>query len=180
MSVLARIIKSFYHVTGSVNKVTAYIAVVCLAAMMFLTAADVILRLIGKLLSKYFQYYNIQPITGSYELIQFMMVITISLGLAYCGLEKSHVTIDVATSHLPRRTRAIIDSVITVLALIITSIVTWQTCLYITMLQKSHLASSVLLVPVYPFVAIVAFGVAFYTVVLILHFLEYLKAGMTK
>ena len=54
------------------------IGMVSLAAMMFLIAADVVLR-----------YFFNKPITGDYELVQFMLVIMISLGLAYCGLRKA-------------------------------------------------------------------------------------------
>jgi hypothetical protein len=73
----------------------------CLAAMMFLIAVDVILR---KLLDK--------PVTGSYELIQFMMVVTVALAVAYTDIEKSHVTLDLVTPHFPKRARAIIDSIV--------------------------------------------------------------------
>ena len=141
----------------------------CLAAMMFLTAADVILR-----------YSFNKPILGSYELIQFMMLITVTVGLACCGLGRGHVTLDVLASRFPRRTRAIIDSVVGFLGLIIASLITWQTCIYIIMLQKSQVVSTVLLIPMYPFVAIVAFGIAFFCVVLVVHFLEFVLEGMRK
>lgn len=142
---------------------------VCLAAMMFLIAADVFLR-----------YLLNKPILGSYELIQYLMVITVSFGLSYCCLQKGHVTLGLFTSRFPRRTRAIVDSVVGLLGLIVTLLMTWQTCIYIVILQKSQVASTVLLIPIFPFVAIVAFGVAFFGVVLLLHFLEFVREGMRK
>ncbi len=66
------------------------------------------------------------------------------------------------------------------LGLIVAGLMTWQTIIYIPMLQKSGLVSSVLLIPIYPFVAIVAFGIAFYFVVLVLQFLEFIVEGMKK
>ncbi len=169
MSGLERVIKSLYRIIKPVNNIAGSAGMVCLAAMMFLTAADVFLR-----------YSLNKPILGSYELIQYMLVITVAVGLAYCGLEKSHVALDVLTSHLDRRTRAIVDSIVGLLGLIVASLITWQTCIYIIVLRKSQLLSTVLLIPVYPFMAIVAFGIAFFCVVLVLHFLEFILEGISK
>jgi len=169
VSGLERFIKSFYRIIKPISDVASSVGIVVLAAMMFLTAADVILR-----------YSLNMPIMGSYELTQFMLAITVAVGLAYCAVEKGHVSIDIISLRLPRRTRAIIDSVTGLLGLTVAGLMTWQTCIYITMLQKSGLVSTVLLIPMYPFVAIVAFGIAFFCVVLILHFLEFILEGMRK
>jgi TRAP-type C4-dicarboxylate transport system permease small subunit len=142
---------------------------ICLAAMMFLTAVDVILR-----------YTINKPVTGSYELIQFMMVITVALAVAYAAVEKGHVTIDIFTSHFPKKTRAIIDSLVGVLGLGIGIIMTWQACLYVGTLRESHLLSTVLLAPMYPFVGIVAFGLAFFSLTLLAHILEFVALGLKK
>lgn len=142
---------------------------VCLALMMFLTAIDVILR------------YSInKPITGSYELIQFMMAITVAVAIAYTAVEKGHVTIDLATSHFPKRARAVIDSIVGILGLGIAFIMTWQACLYILTIKESQVVSTVLLVPMYPFVGVVAFGLAFFSLVLVLHLLEFIRLGIKK
>ncbi len=169
MSGLETVIKSLYRIIKPVNNIAGSVGMVCLAAMMFLTAADVFLR-----------YSFNKPIMGSYELIQYMLVITVVVGLAYCELENGHVILDVITSHFPRRTRAIVNSITGLLGLIVVSLITWQTCIYTIILRKSQVASTVLLVPVYAFVAIVAFGVAFFGVVLVLHFLEFIRDGIRK
>ncbi len=161
------VIKSFYKIVKPVNTVASSAGMVCLAVMMFLTATDVILR-----------YSLNKPIMGSYELIQFLMVVTVAVGLAYCGLEKAHVTIDIITSRMPRRARAVVDSITGLLGLIVAALMTWQLSIYIGMLQKSQLTSTVLLIPIYPFVAVVAFGVALYCVVLVLHLLEFIMESM--
>jgi TRAP-type C4-dicarboxylate transport system permease small subunit len=168
VSGLEKVIKFLYRIIKPVNIVTGSVGMVCLAAMMFLIAADVFLR-----------YLFNKPIQGSYELIQYMLAIAIAVGLAYCGLEKGHVTIEALTSRLSRRTKAIVNSIMGLLGLIIASLITWQTCIYVITLQKSQVVSMVLLIPIYPFVAIVAFGIAIYSVVLILHFLEFVLEGIS-
>lgn len=169
MNGLEKFIKSFYRIIKPINLVASSVGIILLAAMMFLTAADVVLR-----------YSLNKPILGSYELTQYMLAIIISVGLAYCSIEKGHVNIDILTTKLSTRTRAILDSVTGLLGLIVAGLMTWQTIIYIPMLQKSGLVSSVLLIPIYPFVAIVAFGIAFYFVVLVLQFLEFIVEGMKK
>jgi hypothetical protein len=55
-----------------------------------------------------------------------------------------------------------------------------QTCILITVRIASQLTSTVLYIPIFPFVIIVAFGFILYFVVLIIHFMEYLKEGTAK
>jgi TRAP-type C4-dicarboxylate transport system permease small subunit len=166
---LEKFIKSFYRIIKPINRVASSVGMILLAAMMFLTAADVIMR-----------YSLNKPIQGTYELTQFMLAITVAVGLSYCAVEKGHVTIDLVTTRMPRRMRAIFDCVTGLLGLIVAGLMAWQTCIHITMLQKSGLVSTVLLIPMYPFVAIVAFGIAFFCVVLIAQFLEFIIEGMKQ
>jgi TRAP-type C4-dicarboxylate transport system permease small subunit len=172
MSAVSRleiVLKSLYRIIKPVNNITSSAGMVCLAGMMFLTAADVFLR-----------YSLNKPILGVYELVQYMMCITIVVGLTYCGLEKGHIAIDTVTLHLSRRARAIVNSITALLGLIVASLITWQTCIYIIVLRESQQVSTTLLIPMYPFVAIVALGVAFFCVVLVLHFLEFILEGIRK
>ena len=169
MSGLEIVIKFLYRIIKPVVNIVGSAGMVCLAAMMFLTAADVFLR-----------YSFNKPILGVYELIQDMLAITVVVALPYCELEKGHIAIDTVTLHLSRRARAIVNSIVGLLGLIVVSLITWQTCIYITILRESQLFSTVLLVPVYPILAIVAFGIALFGVVLMLHFLEFVRDGIRK
>lgn len=169
MSGLERVIKYLYKIIKPVNSIASSAGMVCLAAMMFLTVADVFLR-----------YAFNKPILGSYELIQFMLLITIAVGLAYCGLEKAHVTIDTVTSHLSRRSRAIVNSFVGFLGLVVALLITWQACVYAVVLLQSQVVSTALLLPVYPFVAFLAFGAVLFCLVLLLHLLEFVLDGIRR
>ncbi|UCG64349.1 MAG: TRAP transporter small permease, partial [Deltaproteobacteria bacterium] len=72
------------------------IAMGTVAAMMFLTATDVILRYI----------FN-RPISGAYEVIEYMMAILIPFGLAYCALQGGHVSVDLLVSRFPKKIQSI-------------------------------------------------------------------------
>jgi TRAP-type C4-dicarboxylate transport system permease small subunit len=169
MNKLKKIIGILYEKLGPVAAVSNGVSMVALAAMMFLTAFDVIFR---KTLNA--------PIMGSYEIIQFQMGITVALGIAHCGLKKGHVNIDLITMHLSKRVNTILGIITGFLAFVIIGLATWQTCINMLMQARTSVTSTVLMIPIYPFVGIVAFGLALYCVVLIIHWLEYIQQAANK
>jgi TRAP-type transport system small permease protein len=140
------------------------IGLAALTGMMFLTAVDVTLR---KTLNK--------PILGSYEIIQFLMAITISFALAYCALEKGHIIIDLLVMRFNKFWRAIIACFTGFLSLAISIVVTWQLIVYIPQMKDGRTLSPVLLIPLYPFVAVVAFGFLLFSLILLFHFAEFIS-----
>lgn len=166
---LERLIRRSYAALGPVIAIGNNIGLIALAGMMFLVTVDVTLR---KTLD--------MPILGSYEIVKYLMVTTIGLGMAYCGLHRGHITIDLVVSRLPRLARSILGCITGFLTLAVGIVVVWQACVYIPQLQRAHTISPVLLIPVYPFVAIAAFGLALYALVLFIHFGEYLLEVIGK
>ena len=140
-----------------------------LAVMMLLTASDVILR-----------YVFNRGIPGSFELTEYMMAIVVAFGLAYCAVKKGHVKVDLVVARFPQRAQAIIDSVTGLLGLGLFSFITWQCCIYIKVQFASKIASSVLYIPAFPFVAVVAFGSALLTLVLLADFLDFLSRTVKR
>lgn len=169
MSRLERIISSLYRAMKPVSWVANSIGLVALAAMMFLTAVDVTMRKAANM-----------PILGSYELIQFMMVVCGAFGLAHCAIEKGHVSVDLVTSKLSHKARGLIGIITGLIGLAVGIVLTWQAVNYIFILEKSKQATSVLIAPLYPFAALFAFSCALYCIVLLIHFFEFLKEGTTK
>jgi TRAP-type C4-dicarboxylate transport system permease small subunit len=143
--------------------------VVILAAMMLLTASDVTLRYI----------FN-RPIVGSFDLTEYMMVIVVSFGLAYCAFLKGHVKVDLVVSHLPQRVQAFIDSLTGLLGIALFALITWQSYVYMKLLFESGLESTVLLIPRFPFAGLVCLGSALLTIVLLANFLEFLAQAVRK
>lgn len=140
-----------------------------LAVMMFLTASDVTLRYI----------FN-RPISGSFELTEYMMAIVVAFGLAYCAVEKGHVKIDLVVDRFPQRTQAIIDTITSLLSLGLFCVITWQCALQVKMQFDSGLTSTVLFIPAFPFVGVVAFGSAMLCLVLLTDFLDFLSQAVRR
>ena len=164
--------KTAYGINKAIGAISGWInniGKVILAAMMFLTFADVFLR-----------YVFNRPITGSYELTEYMMVIVIGFGIAYCAVVKGHITIDIVVSRFPKRAQAIVDSTTCLIGLGLFYLITWQAAVHLKGHFEGGIASVVLLIPTFPFIAALTLGSAMFTLVLLTHFVEFLSQAVRK
>jgi TRAP-type C4-dicarboxylate transport system permease small subunit len=155
--------------TRSATRVLLALGMVMLGAMMFLTAADVILRYI----------FN-RPVSGAYELIEYMMAIVVPFGIAYCAYQGGHVAIDLLLVHLPKRVQGAIGMITSLLTLGLFVLITWQNLIYIKEQYDSKLTSAVLLIPVYPFIALVTVGTAVFCLILLRDLFNFFIKGATQ
>ena len=130
--------------------------------MMLLTAMDVLLRYI----------FN-QPISGALELTECMMLIVVAFGIAYCAVQKGHVRVELAIERLPQRTQSIINSFTYLLSIGLFSLITRQCIVYMKMMLDDKLTSAVLLIPVFPFVALLTLGMAMFVLTLLVDFIKF-------
>ena len=165
---LDRASDSLYSVVRPVSVVLQGVGAVVLASMMFLTAGDVTLR--------QFKY----PIMGTDDITAFLMAILVSFGLAYCAIRKGHVRVELIVEHLPVRAQAIIDTITSLLGLGLCALITWQSFVNMVSVYTSGATSWTLNIIAYPFAGLVAFGFAWFTLVLLADFLNSLARGMKK
>ncbi len=138
-----------------------YIAICALAAMMFLTFANVLLR-----------YVFNSPIYGGKELIEFLMAIVIPFSIVYCAKTKNHIGVDFIVENFSNRTRKVLNVAMSFLMIVLFIPICWQTFLFIFEEYESGLTSPVLYIPVYPFVAVVALAFFVLTLILIEQFVS--------
>ena len=149
---------SLYKVVSPVSAVLHSVGAGVLAIMMLLTASDVTLRRF-KL-----------PIIGTDDITAFLMAILVSFGLAYCAIKRGHVQVELLVEHLPSRVQAIIDSITTLLGFGLCVLITWQSFANMVSVYHSGATSWTLNIIAYPFAGLVAFGFAWFTVVLLADF----------
>jgi len=166
---LNRVAYSADRVISKISRWLHSVGVSILAAMMLLTFADVALR-----------YVFNRPISGSYELTEFMMAVLLTFGIAYCAVVKGHVTVDVVVSRFPQRVQAIIDSITCLLGLSLFSLITWQCILYAAEKYGSGHGSVVLEIPIYPFIGLIALGSLVFCLALLAHLIEFLSQAVEK
>jgi len=157
-----------YVAVRPVSIVLQGVGAVVLAAMMLLTACDVTLR--------QFKY----PIMGTDDITAFLMAILVSFSLAYCTIKKGHVRVELIVEHLPGRVQAIIDTITTFFGLSLCVLITWQSFVNMVSVYTSGATSWTLNIIAFPFAGLVAFGFAWFTLVLLADFLNAMARGVKK
>jgi TRAP-type C4-dicarboxylate transport system permease small subunit len=120
------------------------IGAACLAGMMMLTCADVLLRAFGR------------PIFGTVDIVKFLAVIVLACAMPYTHQQHGHVGVDLFVQKLGPRGQAIVDSITSLVSGILFGLVTWQMWLYAKELGLKGEVSMAIEIPVYPFIYFVA------------------------
>jgi TRAP-type C4-dicarboxylate transport system permease small subunit len=149
--------------------ILAGIAAGVLTAMMFLIMTDVVLR-----------YVFNSPITGSYEIIQYMMAVLISFAVVYCAYKRGHVSVDIVFDQLPPKPRSIVACLGSLIVLILFIFIAWQNVAYIKETYDQRLTSTILYIPTFPFVAAVAVGFVAICLVMFIEFFSALRGAVKK
>lgn len=145
------------------------LAQVILALMVLLTVTDVCLRYI----------FN-NPITGSYELTEFMMVVLVFASVGFTQSVKDHVSVDLVVTKLPDRVRALLEAITCLLAFGLFALAAWRNVLHTGTTWERHDVSAELFIPVSPFVLFVALGLAVLSLVLLVQFFQSLARVLKK
>ena len=132
---------------GLFSSTLSYLGAFSLFVMMCLTAADVLGRYI----------FN-SPITGTFELTKFLVLILIFSFLANAQAHKMHVTVDLILSRLPKSFRFCIELFNHAMSLGIMALITWIGTERAFELKEVHEVSPNLGIPFYPFAFFLALG----------------------
>ena len=123
-----------------------WVASAAIAAMMCLTTADVVLRLLRR------------PIPGTYEIVGFLGALAISFSLAYTSVEKGHIAVDLLVEKFSRRVQAGVQACNDFCGTFLFAMIAWQSAVYASNLKQSGEVSLTLQLPLYPFVYGIAVG----------------------
>jgi TRAP-type C4-dicarboxylate transport system permease small subunit len=156
-------------ITKTVSYILLVIASFALALMMFLTAADVLLR-----------YLMNSPIPGAFELSEYMMAVLVPFAVAVCAQEKAHVVVDFILMKFPKTIQKIADVLTSILTILFVIAVTYVSLISIGEYFESKITSAVLLIPQYPFVAALALGCGVFALVLIVQFTNLVRKEEAK
>ncbi len=125
---------------------TSQVAQAALAAVMLVIVANIVMRALWK------------PLTGSYELVEIMGALLLSLGLAYCAVHRGHVTVTLLVDSLPNRWQGIVDTLTNTISLVFISLISWGLIQYAETVHRRNLSTSSLDIPVFPVYYLVALG----------------------
>lgn len=154
-------VDSLNRIRGLVARVLLIIGAIILSAMMFLTMTDVVLR-----------YAFRSPVSGAYEIMQFMMAIVIPFGIVFCAHEKSHVSVEVVFDLLPLKIQRFLHCIVSLVVLVLFLLVAWQSILFVNETYETGYTSAVLYIPAFPFVGTIALGFVALSLVLLADFIN--------
>jgi TRAP-type C4-dicarboxylate transport system permease small subunit len=137
--------------------------------MGLLTVADVLGR-----------YLLNRPVAGTLELSEFALALLVFLGLGATGLSGNQVVVDIVSERFPRRLRAISDACNALLGIGFWAVIAWRTVIQAHEVASKGEVSTILAVPVYPFVYAVACGSVVMAVALLGRFLVALPRMVTR
>lgn len=138
---------SMFEKLGLFSSTLSYLGAFSLFVLMGLTAADVLGRYI----------FN-SPITGTFELTKFLVLILIFSFLADTQAQKMHVTVDLILSRFPKAVRFYIEIFNYAMSLAIMALITWIGTQRAFELKEVAEASPNLGIPFYPFAFFLVLG----------------------
>jgi TRAP-type C4-dicarboxylate transport system permease small subunit len=138
------------------NRQASNLAMIVLMAMGLLVVVDVILR----------RLFN-SPLSWTYEVIEVTLTVVVFFTLAYCAVQRGHISIDVLTSRLPPKSRAIVDVFGCFLGIVLFGFMAWCSIRSGIGELASHRVTGLLHIPIYPFIFVVAFGSILLALVLV-------------
>ena len=153
-------------------KILHMIGYFVLFGLMFLTVGDVF----GRKLAGTVSFMN--PIPGTFELTEYALIIIVFFSLGYTQVRGEHISIDIITSKFPKRGQAILDSIMSLVGLVMFGLVAWQGMVYAGRLIEGNNISGVLSIPQAPFAIVVAAGSIVYCLAMLVGFLSNLSKAV--
>ncbi|MFZ5596889.1 MAG: TRAP transporter small permease [Bacillota bacterium] len=145
------------------------IAGLSMVAVMVLIVGNILLRVLGG-----------RPFLGVYEYVVFLTAVMISLSLAHCAVQNGHIAVSFVVERMPLRVQALVDLLMNAITLFFWGLCAWQMGVYAKSTADSGLVSPTTQISSYPFIYLVAFGIATLSLVLLGRALESVKKAVVK
>ncbi|MCD6359112.1 MAG: TRAP transporter small permease [Dehalococcoidia bacterium] len=144
------------------------VALWALAAMMFITCIDILMRSFG------------YPVAGIYEVVGYIGAIAVSFALPRTTATGGHIAVDIVVARFPERVQSVIRAVVSLLGLVLFIIITWQCVVMGFDLVCTGEVSPTLQIPFFPFVFGVACGCAATCLVLLSELMTVLEEWVVR
>ncbi|MDT3701412.1 MAG: TRAP transporter small permease [Thermincola sp.] len=125
------------------------------AAIMFTTTLNVIMRLFGS------------SLRGSVEIVQYLTALGIGLALAYCGFHGGHIAVTFFTDKLPFKAQQFVIVLVEILVAGFLGMTAWQMLLYGQGMQEKNEIALTLGFPIHPIVYLVTVGIVVFLLVVL-------------
>lgn len=152
-----------------VSRGLGILAIAALLSIMLLTVADVFMR-----------YVLNNPIVGSVELCEYLIVVAGFLGVAWCTFKGGHLKVGVIVDRLPPRVQAITDSITLLLGMTVVPLVAWRLFVRAREAQLEGSISFILDLPDFVFYIIAGVGYALFFLALLPLLVKFVRKAIQK
>ncbi|RQD66655.1 MAG: TRAP transporter small permease [Desulfonatronovibrio sp. MSAO_Bac4] len=152
----------------TLSKKTSQLAQLALVLVMLVIVSNILLRIWWK------------PLPGSYELVEILGAVILSMGIAYCAVTRGHVTVSLLVDKLSLRNQALVDLITSTISLIFISSICWGIFKYGNMMHARGLETSILSIPLYPVYYLVASGFAMLSLTALLDIIKSISTLLKK
>lgn len=142
-----------------------------------LAGAGLLLVLALIFVSVVMRYIFSTPIVGVNEIVQLASVGIVMLALPWCTAEGAHVGVDVLDQKIGRWGRFLGDVQARAIAALILSVLVWRAALKALDAHEFGDATNMLQMPIWPFYAMIAAGMALSVLVLLAQLIQILREG---
>jgi TRAP-type C4-dicarboxylate transport system permease small subunit len=157
---MARVISVIDRFLSALTRRVNWISFLAITIMMAFVFVDVILRYLG------------HPTTGSNDIVQLLLVITVAFAMGYTQVLKRHPSIAILVPRLPLRAQGVIHIITSFLSMIIFALLAWRSATLARHLWIHNEGTMTLGFPLYPLVYCISFGSVLMFLVLISDFLK--------
>ncbi len=133
----------------------ALVSGVTLLALMCLIVYSVFMR----------RVFNAPPL-GVYDTAEVMLIPVVAFSLAYTGLTKGHIFVDLLSSFAKPRTIQRSDAVVLLVCGLLVALLTWESILLGVRAIEVNEVTQMVEIPYFPFIAALALGAALFAIVL--------------
>jgi TRAP-type C4-dicarboxylate transport system permease small subunit len=154
---------------GRAVRLLTLLSSLALAVLLLATFVGVIMR-----------YVFAAPILGGNEIIQMASVALVMLAMPGAAHEEIHIRVDVLDEAIGPWGRFIGDVLSRGIAIFLLSMLSWRAWGKLVDAVEYGDASNMLRIPVWPFYGLLLAGAALYAVVLLLQFIDILRAGVSR
>lgn len=142
------------------NRILVWIAGCFLVAMIVLTCANILLRLVWL------------PVKGTFELMGFLGAIVTAFALGYTQTERGHIAVDILVQRFSKKTQRILNGTNYFICMIFFAFAGWQIAKWATTIWKTGEVTETLRIIYYPFTYGVAFGCFVLSLILLVDLLK--------
>ena len=142
------------------NLIFIWLASLCLAAMILMTCANIVLRLVWI------------PVRGTYELMGFFGAIVTAFSLGYTQIKKAHTSVDILVDSFSGKTQMILNAFNFLICIIFFVIAGWHISKYGATLWRTGEVTETLRIVYYPFTYGVAGGCFLIALVMLVELLK--------